>query len=854
MARKRAQALTSSFLKALQERRWEEASVAGEELIARMESLGETQLNVKVKIETARSFLNWNAGSVGDRVSRSKALLDEVLDADPQPIRAAEAHCLMAAAHGLTPGDRSANTEKALASLEEAEKKLTGLDGEEADHLRSQIRTNRSHATLTTDGGDADDKRDLALEEAKAGLEGQDPRRDSDGWAIAQINLGSAQENLMIRGDFQPQEVAETYELVRTNARKLDSPWYGAFAALGTTRVIHRAIAMGDPTEARALTLMWMEEVCLDALDIATEEHPEVRGRLLRRLGEILWDMGDLNRAKLRLAEALELLTLDWPDRRLHAAKCLAAVSEKDGDLEGAVEAYRIAIEASELSHDSRIQSLGRQAEANADGKLYRWASGAMLRFGLLEEAAITLEKGLAREFGTRARFSEAASIEMPGVPAELVSQMRIHARQLSAEGLSEGASGAAVGFYECREAIRAYPGYERFGLPVTSEDLAASVQPGWPVVYVNPVPSGLSIILIDEAGIRGSFSEKVDSEEIERFLLEGDVAHGTVSYVGNVLGVPGPGSVRSALELVLPWIGERVIRPLVAFLGEREQVGLSLIPCGWLPLVPLQAAHFEHDGQELSLLDLYPTRFSPSGKMLASSLERSESNSVMTNVVALGNPDGTLPVTEAECETASETLGAGETALGDEASMGFFRTQAPSADLLHIGCHAEASLLRFSETGIRLHDGVIFANEVVAMPLKARLAVASACQTAVPEKIRASDESFSFASCLMAAGARCVVASHWRVNDIAAGILMVRFYNDPDVLNEPAVALQRAHLWMRDLSDSQLEHFLDAHPTLHSKIKEALDRAAVKGHPFSVNAEWLSHPHKWAGFATFGS
>lgn len=856
VARIRLQALIPKFLENKEQQRWELAAAQGEQLIKLAARLNEQELIELLKIETARCLLFWNSGEIDSRTSRSKALLQEVLDADPSATKRAEAHCLIGWAEGISNGDPSTNNEKALLSLKRAEEAIDGIEGPEADKIRADIRTNRSHGALMTDSGDADEKRDLALEDAEAGLAERDIGEDPDAWAISQINLGSARENLFYAGELEVTKVTESYEKVRENVEVLPSAWLASLAILGSTRVLHHCLAHGThPYEVRSSILAGMEMLCLEGLNYVSEDEPEILGRLLRRLGEINRDMGDLDIACDYLNASLEVLSLDWPSRRLRAAKCLAWVMEEKEDWEGAVEAYRLAIEASELSFDSRVQSLGRQVEARSAGKIYRWASGLMVKLGLLEEAAITLEKGLAREIGLRSRLSDLKNVEMPGVPDELVEELRRHAKEMNKGGLREGSSGAAASFYECRKRIRKVPGYERFGVPVTIEDLDEAVEPGWPIVFVNPVPSGTSILSYDGDTFRGTFLTDITSAEIEIFLNEGDPTQGSISYIGHAsASKKSAGNLRMALDLVLPWLGEKVFRPLVEFMELEGVVGLSLVSCGWLPLVPLHAVRIPGGEEDQRLIDLFPTRCSPSAKMLATSLSRSTSEPSDFSLIAVASPHGNLPVSVAEARAARRSVEEGEIVIGTDATAPYFLEEAPKADLIHIGCHAEASLREVDETGIELNDRVLFANEVIAMELKARIAVASACQTAIPEKIAASDEAFSFATCLMGAGAKCVIASHWRVHDVAAGVLMVRFYSNPQCLTNPIGSLRDAQLWMRDLDDEQLDAFLADHPELKEEIQQVSDSSAAKGFTSVFDAEWISHPHKWAGFTAYGS
>lgn len=83
--------------------------------------------------------------------------------------------------------------------------------------------------------------------------------------------------------------------------------------------------------------------------------------------------------------------------------------------------------------------------------------------------------------------------------------------------------------------------------------------------------------------------------------------------------------------------------------------------------------------------------------------------------------------------------------------------------------------------------------------PLDARLAVLSACETAVPG-VDLPDEVVSLPTGLLQAGAAGVVGSLWAVSDLSTMVLMARFYAlwRSDGLDPPE-ALRRAQQWVRD-------------------------------------------------------
>ena len=93
--------------------------------------------------------------------------------------------------------------------------------------------------------------------------------------------------------------------------------------------------------------------------------------------------------------------------------------------------------------------------------------------------------------------------------------------------------------------------------------------------------------------------------------------------------------------------------------------------------------------------------------------------------------------------------------------------------------------------------DGILRANEISAMELKAELAVLSACQTGIGKMIR-GEGMIGLSRSFMYAGVPSVVVSLWSVSDQSTSILMSKFYAYLIVNNQSkAVALQQARISM---------------------------------------------------------
>jgi CHAT domain-containing protein len=133
----------------------------------------------------------------------------------------------------------------------------------------------------------------------------------------------------------------------------------------------------------------------------------------------------------------------------------------------------------------------------------------------------------------------------------------------------------------------------------------------------------------------------------------------------------------------------------------------------------------------------------------------------------------------------------------GEAATAERFRTEAATADLLHVATHADyrqdAPLL----SGLELAGGPLRLVEVLGLRLPASLVVLSACETGLGH-LDAARGIVGFHRAFLAAGARRVISSLWRVSDLGTALLMKHFFRRLAAGQPPAAALRRAQNTVR--------------------------------------------------------
>lgn len=164
--------------------------------------------------------------------------------------------------------------------------------------------------------------------------------------------------------------------------------------------------------------------------------------------------------------------------------------------------------------------------------------------------------------------------------------------------------------------------------------------------------------------------------------------------------------------------------------------------------------------------------------------------------VLALGE-SSRLPQAAAEAQRMVAQFPSGLALVGDQATLGQLQQHAPSADVLHLACHAQfrSDNPRFS--ALHLHDGTLTVESAERLALRAGTVVLSACETGLADN-DVSDEMVGLVRGFLVAGASRVVATLWPVNDEAAANFMSHFHGGLAAGLGPAAALQAAQAQTR--------------------------------------------------------
>ncbi len=272
----------------------------------------------------------------------------------------------------------------------------------------------------------------------------------------------------------------------------------------------------------------------------------------------------------------------------------------------------------------------------------------------------------------------------------------------------------------------------------------------------------------------------------------------------------------------------QTILQPALAQLPSTAKK-LIIIPDGELGYIPFDALpiNLAKNGAPTYLFEQYATRREYSATLI---LEKAKAREVAEEpplAYAGFAPAYTksmeLPHNQAEVGFLQKLFG-GIPYLGSEASEKNFRVNAPNSRIIHYAGHAQASQnaelsgFQFPKPAQpdSVNDGYLYLSELYNLPLKADLAILSACETGAG-KLTQGEGIISLARAFHYAGCPTVTMTLWKVNDRATATIVELFSENLSRGMAKDEALQLARL-----------DFLKKEPA-------------------------LSHPYYWAGIVLVG-
>lgn len=248
------------------------------------------------------------------------------------------------------------------------------------------------------------------------------------------------------------------------------------------------------------------------------------------------------------------------------------------------------------------------------------------------------------------------------------------------------------------------------------------------------------------------------------------------------------PEFLLASANAALQEIYDALLAPLAPRL--RGVTELVIVPHRGLHVVPFECLH---DGNEY-LDERCVISRSPTASFVARAKRRqAATGGVLLSATARGGP----PSAVTEVERVAAMFGDARPAVRIDLPTAQWLAEARGARIVHLSAHGVFRGDNPLFSRISMGDGALFMADVLFARMRAELVVLSACNTG--QVFGGRGESLSGVShAFLAAGARHLVASHWRVHDEATADLMCAFYAAHLAGAGPAAALASARRSLR--------------------------------------------------------
>ena len=291
-------------------------------------------------------------------------------------------------------------------------------------------------------------------------------------------------------------------------------------------------------------------------------------------------------------------------------------------------------------------------------------------------------------------------------------------------------------------------------------------------------------------------------------------------------------------------------LEEIISCIPKEQYTKIVLIPHRFLHLLPLYALPL---GDGTCLLDHYldGLAYAPSCQLLQ--LVQNQQRPNFQNLFAIQNPTGDLTYTDLEVETIRSSFPSAQVLVKQAATKTALNAyqDLPSVHCGHFSCHGTFNIASPLESALLLaNDERLTLGEIFEFNLnQCRLVTLSACETGLSDITSNSDEYISLPSGFLFSGSTSVVASQWTVSDLSTAFLMIRFYQNLDLGNSVAVALNRAQLWLRDVTKAKLLEWVTANiknPSIRLNLRKRFHTMQDDDQPFR-------EPFHWAAFCAIG-
>ncbi|MBI4821825.1 MAG: CHAT domain-containing protein [Deltaproteobacteria bacterium] len=525
---------------------------------------------------------------------------------------------------------------------------------------------------------------------------------------------------------------------------------------------------LGDALSAKGKSAD-AEKSLLRALELTREvKDSNNELRALFSLGELMRRKGQIERATgyyelaLPLAERFEVKELAW---QILEARGLIALAAKD--LPAAELAFRSSI--------SVVRTMSGRAVASGAGpnrlSPFENLATVQLERGQIESALELLEE--AR------RLAEIVALDDRRIqwPSKSVPSLL---RQLREAGTAT----------TTRAVLTELEGVDpRLSDALTLEpikDLVRRIPEDSAVVVPRATRDAVLLFVVQRSGVSFAGSPRTGVEVTE-----------LVKTVANRM------LLRAEVDAPLRALSETLLGPIAEQLKDKARV--AFVPTGALRYVPFAALPYSptKTSSTTLLVDHMSSILSLSLRDGVRALGAENVSLLERGIVAIGAAgDGVLPFANKEVELIREEYPASTLKMAAEATKeSWLSSLSRFEGVLHFAGHTRLSEADPLGGTLAFVDGALALHEIIGRRIEASLVILSGCETWAASAERgwsvSGEELASLAEALRVGGARAIVATQGRVDDVAAAVLMKQMYRAAR-RRGPAEALRAAQQAVR--------------------------------------------------------
>ena len=776
-------------------------------------------------------------------------------------------------------GDRAENLELAIDHFNQALKVRT------REAFPEQWAATQNNLALAYNDrlfGERAENLDLAIDHYNQALEIYTREAFPENWAMTQNNLANVYNN-RLRGDrAENLEFAIDHFNQALQVRTRDAFPVEWAATQNNLANVYNNRFRGDRAENLDLAIDHYNQ----ALEINTRDaFPEKWAMTQNNLANAYRDRIRGERAQnIYLAidhynKALEIRTLKrFPADRRQTLRNLGDLHFTEQRWENALADYDGAIEAGNAVLAEAHTEVGRKAEVGETSRLYARSAYCLLRLEQTDKAVLRLEEGKTHLLTEALALADADLDVLSVTQRQAMSEAREAVRSLETEMRLPSDAPDRRTDIDLGKLLR----QKRIDLNALVDDLRSEHPDFMPAGLDLPgilglIPEGGALVapLVTSEGSavivipHGADSVGTDHVVMLDSLTEGDLFKLLVGLLlGGWMGTYFASRnerTKAAMERWMEVIEKSTsqlwtilmspVHQKLHDLNLIEGAPVTLMPQGYLGLLPLHAAWRDVNGERRAFIDDYTVTYAPSAYSLKISKGRlQDASRQKPSLLAVINPTEDLRYTPVEGMAVESLFDPAdrETLSGNEAIKETVVEKVPGWTYLHFSCHGLYNWHDVMNSGLVLanHDILTLSDIISGLNLDtARLVTLSACETGMSDIQQSPDEFIGLPTGFLQAGATGVVSTLWAVSDAATSLLIKHFYWEH--LNEglpPDQAMRSAQLWLRDATRQELgETYKSITRMSHN---EAYRELVMDGDP---GDKPYANPYYWAAFTFTG-